>query len=66
MAILEINDASVSFGPVSNRFDVLKDLNLKVEENEFVAVIGFSGAGKSTLMSLLAGLQKATTGQVLI
>jgi len=65
MAILEINDASVSFGPVSNRFDVLKDLNLKVEENEFVAVIGFSGAGKSTLMSLLAGLQKATTGQVL-
>ena len=35
MAILEINDASVSFGPVSNRYDVLKDLNLKVEENEF-------------------------------
>lgn len=65
MAILEINDASVSFGPVSNRYDVLKNLNLKVEENEFVAIIGFSGAGKSTLMSLLAGLQKATSGEVL-
>jgi nitrate/nitrite transport system ATP-binding protein len=64
MAILEIDNASVSFGPPSNRTDVLKDLNLKVEENEFVAVIGFSGAGKSTLMSLLSGLQKPTTGSV--
>ena len=65
MAILEVNDASVSFGPASNRYDVLKDLNLKVEENEFVAIIGFSGAGKSTLMSLLAGLETATSGEVL-
>ncbi len=65
MAILEVNNASVGFGPVSNRYEVLNDLNLKVEENEFVAIIGFSGAGKSTLMSLLAGLQKATSGEVL-
>lgn len=65
MAILEVNNASVSFGPISNRYEVLNDLNLKVEENEFVAIIGFSGAGKSTLMSLLAGLQKATSGKVL-
>lgn len=64
MAILEIENASVSFGPPSNRTDVLKDLNLKVEENEFVAVIGFSGAGKSTLMNILSGLQKPTTGDV--
>ncbi|MEO1857517.1 MAG: ABC transporter ATP-binding protein [Rubritalea sp.] len=65
MAILEINDASVSFGPISSRYEVLQDLNLKVEENEFVAIIGFSGSGKSTLMSLLAGLQNATSGEVL-
>ncbi|MFC4994500.1 ABC transporter ATP-binding protein [Rubritalea tangerina] len=64
MAILEIENASVSFGPPSNRTDVLTDLNLKVKENEFVAVIGFSGAGKSTLMNLLSGLQKPTTGDV--
>lgn len=64
MPILEIENASVSFGPPSNRTHILKDLNLQVEENEFVAVIGFSGAGKSTLMSLLSGLQKPTTGDV--
>jgi nitrate/nitrite transport system ATP-binding protein len=64
--MLELKNCSVSFGPPSKRVDVLKDLNLTVEKNEFVAVIGFSGAGKSTLISLLAGLQEPTTGQVLI
>lgn len=64
MAILEIENASMSFGPPSNRTDILKDLNLKVRENEFVAIIGFSGAGKSTLMNLLSGLQKPSTGEV--
>ncbi len=64
MSYLEIDNASVSFGPVSNRTHVLSDINLSVKENEFIAVIGFSGAGKSTLMSLLAGLQVPTTGEV--
>ena len=64
--MLELKNCSVSFGPPSNRVDVLTDLNLTVEKNEFVAVIGFSGAGKSTLISLLAGLQEPTTGQVLL
>ncbi|WP_018969429.1 ABC transporter ATP-binding protein [Rubritalea marina] len=63
--ILQINNASVSFGPPSNRTDVLKDLQLSVKENEFVAVIGFSGAGKSTLMNLLSGLQQPSSGEVL-
>ncbi|MDQ8183276.1 ABC transporter ATP-binding protein [Pelagicoccus sp. SDUM812005] len=64
MAYLELNNVSIGFGPPSNRTEVLKDINLSVEENEFVAVIGFSGSGKSTLMSLLAGLQKPDKGQV--
>lgn len=64
--MLELKNCSVSFGPPSNRVDVLKDLNLTVNKNEFVAVIGFSGAGKSTLISLLAGLQEPTSGQVLL
>ena len=64
MSYLEIDNVSVSFGPHSSRTHVLSDINLSVEENEFVAVIGFSGSGKSTLMSLLAGLQEPTTGEV--
>ena len=65
MSFLEIKNAEVSYGPPSNRVNVLRDLNLSVKENEFVAVIGFSGAGKSTLMSLLSGLERPTSGKVL-
>ncbi len=64
MSYLEIRNASIGFGPESSRVNVLKDLNLSVERNEFVAIIGFSGSGKSTLMSLLAGLETADSGGV--
>ncbi|MBI1375702.1 MAG: ATP-binding cassette domain-containing protein [Phycisphaera sp.] len=64
MAFLELDNVSVGFGPLSNRTEVLKDVNLSVEENEFVAVIGFSGAGKSTLIALLAGLLPPDSGEV--
>lgn len=63
---LELSDVSIGFGPPNNRTEVLSKVNLKVEENEFVAIIGFSGSGKSTLMSLLSGLQQPDTGGVLM
>lgn len=66
MSYLEIDNVSIGFGPVDNRSEVLKDVNLSVEENEFVAVVGFSGAGKSTLISLLAGLIKPDRGEIRI
>ncbi len=61
---VELKDVSVGFGTPSNRYEVLKDVNLKVEENEFVSIIGFSGSGKSTLMNLLAGLVFPDKGEV--
>lgn len=61
---LEIEHVDVGFGPAGSRTEVLTDVNLKVQQNEFVAIIGFSGSGKSTLMNLLAGLQQADTGDV--
>jgi nitrate/nitrite transport system ATP-binding protein len=66
MPFLELNNVTMAFGPAGNRTVVLKDLNLAVEENEFVAIIGFSGSGKSTLMSLLSGLLQPTSGEVLM
>ncbi|MEM9420703.1 MAG: ABC transporter ATP-binding protein [Planctomycetota bacterium] len=66
MAYLELQNVSKGYGPPSNRYEVLENVNLSIEKNEFVAVIGFSGSGKSTLMSLLAGLEKPDTGKVIL
>ncbi|MBB5350728.1 nitrate/nitrite transport system ATP-binding protein [Haloferula luteola] len=61
---LELDQVSIGFGPTPTRVDILKDVQLSVAENEFVAILGFSGAGKSTLISLLAGLEAPTSGEV--
>ena len=63
---LEVIDANVGFGRPSDRTEVLSNINLQVQKNEFVAIIGFSGSGKSTLMNLLAGIQPLDSGQVLM
>ena len=65
MPTIEMNDVCLGFGPQSDRTEVLHNVNLSVERNEFVAVIGFSGSGKSTLISLLAGLETPDSGKVL-
>ena len=57
MAILELNNVSKGFGEGLDRMDVLKDINLSVEDGEFLAIVGFSGSGKSTLINLMAGLE---------
>lgn len=66
MAFLELSDVSIGFGPEGSRTEVLSHVNLKVEKNEFIAVIGFSGSGKSTLVSLMAGLLRPDSGAVLL
>ena len=64
MSFLSISDVSVSFGVEEKKVEILNNINLDVAENEFVAIIGFSGSGKSTLISLLAGLQLPSYGEV--
>ena len=66
MSFLELTDVSKGYGEGSTRTQVLTDLNLKVEEGEFVAIVGFSGTGKTTLISLIAGLINADTGEVTV
>lgn len=61
MPLLSINHVSRSFGPNL----VLRDINLAVEEGEFVAIIGYSGSGKTTLMNLLSGLLQPSEGEAL-
>jgi len=65
MAILELKNVSKGFGAGPLRVDVLKDINLSIEDGEFVAIVGFSGSGKSTLINLMAGITAPDAGQVL-
>ncbi|MEP5153743.1 ABC transporter ATP-binding protein [Planktotalea sp.] len=62
MATIEIKNLTKSFGAAK----VLHDLNLQVEEGEFVALVGPSGCGKSTLLRILAGLEEPTSGDILM
>lgn len=57
MTILELSDVSKSYGQGKSRNDVLANVNLKVKEGEFIAIVGFSGAGKTTLISSSPALQ---------
>lgn len=65
MSILEISGLSKSYGEGAERTEVLSNINLKVAEGEFIAIVGFSGSGKTTLISLLAGLIEPDEGGVI-
>src|SRR5258708_6624445 len=65
MAILELKSVSKSFGSGAERTRVLDNVSLKVEEGEFVAMVGFSGSGKTTLINLMAGLAAPDSGEIL-
>lgn len=64
MALLELNGITKSYGSGVDRTVVLRDINLHVEEGEFVAIVGFSGAGKTTLLSVIAGLVRPEQGSI--
>ncbi|MFD2034964.1 ABC transporter ATP-binding protein [Belliella marina] len=66
MALLELKNVSKSYGAGSKKVEVLSDINLSVNEGEFVAIVGFSGSGKTTLINLINGLALPDSGEVLL
>jgi multiple sugar transport system ATP-binding protein len=62
VANLAINHVSKSFGAIS----VLKDIDISIEDGEFLVLVGPSGCGKSTLLSIIAGLDGHTSGSITI
>ncbi|MEZ5653017.1 MAG: ABC transporter ATP-binding protein [Burkholderiaceae bacterium] len=65
-AHLELSQVSISFPGPQGSFTALQDVSIRLQQGEFVSLIGHSGCGKSTVLNIVAGLLQATTGGVLL
>ena len=65
MKYLQLEKVEMVFDTKRGRFHALRDINLAVEQGEFVSIIGHSGCGKSTLLNLVAGLILPSSGAML-
>jgi putative ABC transport system ATP-binding protein len=65
-SILAARNLSKSLDSGSHRVDILRGIDLEIPAGQFVAIMGASGSGKSTLLGLLAGLDTATSGTVVV
>ena len=63
---LSIESVGMEFDTKRGRFEALRDVNLLVQQGEFITLIGHSGCGKSTLLNMVAGLLYPTSGVVLL
>ena len=65
-AYLDLQNIDMTFSTAKGDFNALKDVNLKVQKGEFIALIGHSGCGKSTVLNIVAGLLDASGGVALL
>lgn len=63
--LLTVNNLSKKFNTINGEIEAIKDISLEVNDGEFIAIVGPSGCGKSTLLSIIAGLEKESSGELL-
>ena len=63
---IEIKDVSFDYVDKKSKFTAIKNIDLNIREGEFICILGSSGCGKSTLLSLLNGLNRPTSGEILV
>lgn len=66
MSIVEVKNLCKEYGSGQSLVKALSDVSFSVERNEFIAIVGTSGSGKSTLLHMLGGLDRPTSGSLLI
>ncbi len=66
MSILEAKNLKKVYGKGENRVHALDGVDLAVNKGEFLAIVGTSGSGKSTLLHMLGGLDRPTSGEVIV
>ena len=66
MNVLEFKNVTKSYQDGNKEIEALKETNFKIEEGQFIAIIGPSGSGKSTFLTLAGGLQTLSKGQIII
>jgi len=64
--LIELRHVTKTYEGAAGTFVALKDVDLKVNPGEFVAVVGKSGSGKSTLINMITGIDRPTSGEVLV
>ena len=66
MSFIEIKNLNKIYGKGEVEVKALNNINLEINEGEFVAIVGASGSGKSTLLHLLGGVDKPSSGEVIL
>lgn len=66
MEVLQVKNVSKQYGEKENTVNALKNVSLRVEQGEFIAIVGTSGSGKSTLLNLIGGLDVPSEGEIII
>ncbi|MGW8249762.1 MAG: ATP-binding cassette domain-containing protein, partial [Anaerolineales bacterium] len=65
-SLIQLRDIVKTFSTAAGDFTVLKDIDVDFFPGEFVGVIGKSGSGKSTLINMITGIDRPTSGEVVI